>query len=146
MQSDQPTIINKAGVAQPITSVIFNENFIIVHTTAIGVRFEKVGDNFENGDFRISGDLSVFMPAPEVAIEDETADVTIDTAATPVVTPESIATAEATVEAATPAEGAVIGVDPAAEGGDTTVTETVGEVPAAPVTETTEVTQPVTTE
>jgi len=117
----------------PVTNVVFHENFIIAYTDTISVRFEKVGDKFENGDFKITGDLSGFMPVataeaeeaapaptpeptpapeptPEPAIEDETADVVVDADAT-------------------------IGVDPAAEGGDTTV-ETVVEPtePAAPVT------------
>lgn len=127
MQSDQPTIINATGVAMPVTNVVFHENFIIAYTDTISVRFEKVGDKFENGDFKITGDLSGFMPVvtaeaeeaapaptpeptPEPAIEDETADVVVDADAT-------------------------VGVDLAAEGGDTTV-ETVVEPtePAAPVT------------
>lgn len=113
--SNEPTIINAAGVEMPVTNVVFHENYVIAYTDAISVRFEKVGDELQNGDFKITGDLSIFLPAPEVAIEDETADVTIDTK-------DEVAVAN----------DATIGVDPATEGGDTTVTETVENDAATP--------------
>lgn len=130
MQSNQAKIIYAAGVEMPVTNVIFHDDFIIAYTDTISVRFEKKEDTLVNGDFKITGDLSVFMPEPvaetkteeaapeaatpvaedEVAIEDEKPDVVVDASA-----------------------GTVTGVDTAVEGGDTITTDTV-ETPAAPVT------------
>lgn len=134
MQSDQPTIINAAGAQMPVTNVVFHENFIVAYTDTISVRFEKVGDEFKNGDFKITGDLSRFMPvATAETVAEEAAPAPVPEP-TPAPTTEETAIEDETTDVVVDAD-ATVGVDLAAEGGDAAV-ETVVEPtePVAPVT------------
>jgi hypothetical protein len=118
------TLVNKInGAVEAVIGMTFAANFIIVNTATQSVRLEKTEDGLFNENFEVVEGVVEATEVEEVAIEEEAADVIVD-----------------------PAAGTVTGVDVATEGGDTTVTETVGEVPAAPVTETTETTEPAKTE
>ena len=111
MNSNELTITNvNSSVTTPVTNVIVHETHAEVFTDTFSVRFEKVGDEFQNGDFTVDGDLSAFAPAVAEPAEETVADEATETAA------------DTTAETAA--------VDPAAEGGDTTV-ETTVEAPAA---------------
>jgi hypothetical protein len=126
MQTDFKIKNKASGVEEAVLAISFAPAFIVAATATQSVRFEKNEGELSNDFFEIEeGEVVVVETAveEEAAIEEEVADVVVD-----------------------PAAGTVTGVDVATEGGDTTVTETVGEVPAAPVTETTETTEPVTTQ
>lgn len=119
------TLVNKInGAVENVLGTTFAATFVIVNTATQSVRLEKTDDGLFNENFEV---VEGRVEVEEVAIEDEVADTVIDTNENAV------------------SNDATIGVDHAT-GQDTTVTETVGETPAAPVTETTVATEPVTTE